>query len=152
MPQVPNNLKFGMPMMVVSLVTFGVIFWGFAQLIGEPAKAAPQEVVEDSGGGGGGPSSVTVVAKNLQFDKRNLSASAGAAFTITLNNQDPGVSHNIAFFTSRAATAPLVPDDAKTPLAAGVSQQTVTFTPARAGNFFFRCDAHPDMNGSFVVR
>jgi hypothetical protein len=100
MPQVPNNVKFGVPMLIVSFVAFAVVFWGFAQLIGEPARAAPPEVIEDGGGaGGGGPVSVTIVAKNLH-DKKSL-APTRRLRSPSPSTTRPGVSHNIAFFTTR---------------------------------------------------
>jgi plastocyanin len=154
MPQAPNNVKFGVPLMFVSFVVFAIALWAGVQLIDSEGAAAEDGavVVDGGGGGGGGPVTVSVAAQNLLFDKRSLSASAGASFTVTLANRDPGVLHNIAFYTSRAATQ-LVTPTAKTDLVAGVSQQTLTFTPPRAGSFFFRCDVHPDvMSGSFVVR
>ncbi len=155
MPQAPNNVKFGVPLMFVSFVVFAIALWAGVQLIDSEGEAAADgTVVVDGGGGGGGggPVTVSIAAQNLLFDKRSLSASASASFTVTLANRDPGVLHNVAFYTSRAATQLLTPT-AKTDLVAGVSQQTLTFTPPRAGSFFFRCDAHPEtMNGSFVVR
>lgn len=153
MPQVPNNVKFGVPLMLVSLVVFAVILWAGAQLVDSEGSAAADEVVEDGGGGGGGPVEVTVVAKNLAFDKRSLTANAGATFAVTLDNQDAGVLHNIAFYTSKAATSPLSGAASVGPLFAGVDSKTLSFTPSKAGSFFFRCDVHPDsMTGALTVR
>lgn len=153
MPQAPNNVKFGVPLMFVSFVVFAIALWAGAQLIDSEGEAAEDGAVVDGGaGGGGGPVTVSLTAQNQLFDKRSLSAGASATFTVTLENRDPGILHNVAFYTSRAATQLLTPT-AKTELVQGVSQQTLTFTPPRAGSFFFRCDAHPEtMNGSFVVR
>ncbi|HXH22776.1 MAG TPA: cupredoxin domain-containing protein [Dehalococcoidia bacterium] len=153
MPQVPNNVKFGVPLMVVSFIVFSLALWGGAQLIKSDEAAATDGAADGGGGGGGGPVSVTVVARNLQFDKRSLTANAGAPFSVTLDNQDAGVLHNIAFYTSRSATQALVPNQSVGELFAGVASRTLTFTPPRAGSFFFRCDVHPDtMTGTFTVR
>jgi plastocyanin len=118
-----------------------------------PSEAAEEPVENGGPANGGGPVSVTIVAKNILFDKRSLSANAANEFTVTLDNQDAGVLHNIAFYTNRSASSPLVPGQSVGQVFAGVAQQTYKFTPPRAGSFFFRCDVHPDtMTGSFVVR
>jgi hypothetical protein len=118
-----------------------------------PSEASEEETPVDGGPvNGGGPVSVTIVARNILFDKRSLSANAGAEFSVTLDNQDAGVLHNIAFYTNRAASAPLIPGETVGRIFPGVAQDTMTFTPPRPGTFFFRCDVHPDtMTGSFVV-
>jgi plastocyanin len=152
MPQVPNNVKFGVPLMVASFVVFAIALWGGAQLIKSDEAAATDGAVDGGNGGGGGPVEVTVVARNLQFDKRTLTANAGASFAVTLDNQDAGVLHNIAFYSARAATQPLVPGQSVGELFAGAAQRTLTFTPPRAGSFFYRCDVHPDsMTGTLTV-
>jgi plastocyanin len=154
MPQVPNNVKFGVPLLVVSFVVFALLLWGGDELIQSKPSAGGGEVVNGGGGGGGGgggPTSVTIVAKNLQFSPRSITASAGQPLTVTLDNQDAGVLHNIAFFTNRSASVPLT-SDSKVEIFAGVAQKTFTFTPPRAGTFYFHCDVHPDMNGSLIVK
>jgi plastocyanin len=99
----------------------------------------------------GGPIDITVVAKNILFDPRTIRAGAGAQVTVTLDNQDAGVLHNITFFNNRNPTG--------TPLAAtetfpGVAERTINFTaPSSAGNFAFNCTVHPDtMRGTLQVQ
>lgn len=154
MPQVPNNVKFGLPLFAVAFVVFAMALWGGAQLIDSEAAGPAANGAENGGaGGGGGPVSVTVVARGLQFDKRSLTANAGADFSVTMDNQDPGILHNIAFYTNRSASQALVPGASIGPLFAGVGSQSFSFTPPRAGSFFFRCDVHPDtMTGSLTVQ
>jgi plastocyanin len=153
MPQVPNNVKFGVPLLVVSFVVFSLLLWGGDELIQSKAPSGGGEVVNGGGGGGGGggPTSVTVVAKNLQFNPRSITASVGQPLTVTLDNQDAGVQHNIAFFTNRSATT-LLTSDSRMDIFPGVAQKSFTFTPSRAGTFYFHCDVHPDMNGSLIVK
>ena len=82
--------------------------------------------------------------------RRSITASPGAQVTVTLQNQDSGVAHNIAFYTNNKATDSI----AKGNLISGPATEDVSFTaPASPGNYFFRCDAHPDtMTGTFAVR
>src|SRR4030066_1863497 len=53
----------------------------------------------EGGGGGGGPAeAIRVVAINLAFQQMALTVPAGEPFQIVLDNQDPGVQHNIQVF------------------------------------------------------
>jgi plastocyanin len=92
----------------------------------------------------------TIVAQSLQFNMRTLTVGAGAQVQVTLDNRDAGTLHNIAFYTSRAASQVIH----KGELFPGPGTRVERFTaPSTPGNFFFRCDAHPDtMTGTFSVR
>jgi plastocyanin len=86
----------------------------------------------------------------MAFDTSTITVSAGAHVTITFINNDSGVPHNIAFYTSSAATT-VIYKGART---TGVSTVTYTFdAPAAPGTYFFRCDVHPStMTGEFIVK
>jgi plastocyanin len=142
------NLTLGALLMLVVFGISSVALFGGAQLVDEEEAAA-----EDGGEDGsvpGGPVNVTVVARNLQFERRSITASPGAQVTVTLNNQDAGVLHNIAFYTNRSASTSIAVGE----LFPGVASRDLQFmAPNRAGNYFYRCDVHPDtMTGSFAVR
>ena len=117
----------------------------------DSGSASSEATAEDGGSTTpGGPVNVTIVAKGLAYDKRSITASPGADMTVVLDNQDAGVLHNIAFYTNRsAATKSYVGE-----LTAGPGKLTENFkAPSAAGNYFFRCDAHPDqMTGTFTVK
>ena len=70
--------------------------------------------------------------------------------TITFINNDSGTPHNIAFYTSSAATTVINIGGMTT----GVSTLTYTFdAPTTPGTYFFRCDVHPTtMTGEFIVQ
>jgi plastocyanin len=104
--------------------------------------------------GGGGATTFTLVAKNILFDKRSLTVPANTEITIELDNQDPGVLHNVAVYRSKSSTTnPLVPGSTSMAPFAGPGTKTLSFKTPAAGTYFFRCDVHPDtMNGSFIVR
>jgi plastocyanin len=104
-----------------------------------------------SGGGSGGETatveggSVEISAANLEFSVTTIEAPAGEAFTITLVNDD-SAPHNISIYTEEGGET----------LALGATAeggQTVE-TEVEAlepGTYFFKCDIHPDMNGTLVV-
>jgi plastocyanin len=155
MPEVPNNVKYGVPLFVVSLVVFFLALWGGDELIrgNGGGGGGGETAVEDGAGPAGGPTELTVVAKNLAFDKRSLSAGAGGKVTVVFDNQDAGVLHNLAFYRSKSSTAQPLADGSKGNLISGPAKETLTFTAPSAGNYYFHCDVHPDtMNGSFVVK
>jgi plastocyanin len=90
-----------------------------------------------------------LTAQNLQFSPRSLRAPAGQPVQITLDNKDSGVQHNVAFYTNASASQVIF----KGEIFAGPATKTESFTaPSSRGNYYFRCDVHPDMNGSFVVQ
>lgn len=92
---------------------------------------------------------VTVVAKNLKFNTNTIVVPAGQQLSITLDNQDSGTLHNISVYTSESSDHQAI---YKGELFKGKNQETYTFTAPAPGVYYFRCDAHPDMNGAFVVK
>jgi plastocyanin/uncharacterized membrane protein len=108
-----------------------------------------------SGGGGGGkaascaPSgtSLTVVAKGFAFDATCLAAPANEAFTIAFDNQDSATPHNVAIYTDSSASTALFTGD----IFNGVKTVTYQVKPLSAGTYYFRCDVHHQMAGTFVV-
>jgi plastocyanin len=131
--------------MLVVFAASSVVLYAGAKVI-EPAPSAEETV----GGNGPAPTESTIKAVNLKFDKRTILAAAGSSYKITLDNQDAGVLHNIAFYTNNRATQEIY----KGELFPGVATRTFTFSvPPTPGNFYFRCDVHPDtMNGTFTVQ
>jgi plastocyanin len=148
------NLKYGALMVVAVFVFATVALYGLARIIDDgPAAAADEEAAAEGDGAGGvpgGPVTLRLIGKDLKFDKRTLAASPGAEVTVILDNQDAGVLHNVAFYTNNRAAQRIFVGD----LFAGPAVREERFTaPATAGNYFFRCDAHPDsMSGTFSVR
>jgi plastocyanin len=154
MTRVPNNVKFGVPLLLVSFAVFAILLaLGDTFIRGDQATAS--EATTDGGGGGGGgggSASLTIVAKNLAFDKRSLTAPAGGQITVTLDNQDAGVQHNISFYKSKSQTSAPLTQGARGNLITGPAKEDIKFAAPPPGNYYFQCDVHPDMNGSFVVK
>ena len=145
------NLTLGTLMLVVVFGIATAAFFGAAQLVKTEGEAAADAGgPDDDGGVPGGPVMARVVAKELQFDRRSITASTGAPVTVTLDNQDAGVLHNIAFYNNRQASQRIAVGE----LFAGTATRDLQFTaPSAPGNYFYRCDVHPDtMTGTFSVR
>jgi plastocyanin len=128
---------------------FAIGFLGALVLLAcdeQPAEPARPQ----SGGSDNEPSSqLEVTAKNLRFNTSRLIAPAGTQVTLTLQNEDAGVLHNIAIYTSRDAQQSIFIGD----LFAGVATRQYEFNTPPPGTYFFRCDSHPDtMNGTFTSR
>ena len=138
-------------MMVVVFAFSAAAIYGLAQLVHvEDPVSADVGVDGDNGGEPGGPVMTRVVAKDLKFDRRSITASTGVSVTVTLDNQDAGVLHNIAFYTNNQATSAIAVGE----LFPGIATRDLQFTaPGAPGNYFYRCDVHPDtMTGTFAVR
>jgi plastocyanin len=82
----------------------------------------------------------------VAFDQAVLTAPAGSAVVLTFVNAD-AMPHNFALYTDSTARTAIF-----TGTVTGQGTVTYTFTaPAAPGNYFFRCDVHPSMTGTFSV-
>ena len=87
-----------------------------------------------------------VVAKNTAFDTDTLVAAAGAEISITLQNED-GALHNVAIYTEEGGD-----EVYRGELFTGSETREFRFTAPAPGVYYFRCDAHPEMEGVFIAR
>ncbi len=102
------------------------------------------------GGGGEGAGGVTVTGTDNKFDKTSLTASAGKEFAVTFANKGK-VKHNLSFYDKQNGSI-LVPGKSEGAIIDGGKSETLKFTPAAAGKFWFQCDLHPtEMKGELVV-
>jgi plastocyanin len=99
------------------------------------------------GGGGGGGSGPTVTAQSLAFDTDTIELPADAPSTITFENQEAGVQHNISIYSNQELAQTLFEGQ----LVTGPATVTYPIPPQPAGEYYFRCDVHPDMNGTVIV-
>ena len=139
----------------LALVFAGVII-GSIDGIDSQAQVFPtQPPQEENGEGPGGPTPVpgatvlNIVAQNLALDPDTLSAPAATTVQVVMDNRDAGVLHNFALYVDRAYSQVIYQGD----LVTGPVTHTDTFdSPATPGQYFFRCDVHPDtMTGVFNV-
>ena len=87
------------------------------------------------------------VAKNTAFEVTCLVAAADQPITINFDNQDANVPHNIAIFEDSSATQALDTGEVVT----GPIKTTYDFKALPEGSYFFHCDVHPTMTGTFAV-
>ncbi len=94
-----------------------------------------------------GPTSLTLVASNMLFDKAELKAAPGAV-TITIDNQDTGIPHNLQVFKGSDNSGQSL---AKTEVVTGPAKHSVTLE-LQKGTYFYQCDVHPTtMTGKLIV-
>jgi plastocyanin len=89
---------------------------------------------------------VVVTAKDLKFGQTNLTVPADEAFDLVLDNQE-SAPHNVAIYTDSSASTKISVGE----IFSGPAQKTQTVPALAAGSYFFRCDVHPDMQGSIVA-
>jgi plastocyanin len=107
------------------------------------------ESAEGQGGGegGGGGGGLTVVAKALAFDTDEIDLPAGQPTTLTFDNEDAGVPHNIAIYSDDSLGETLF-QGTQFP---GIATEEYQIPALDAGTYYFHCDVHTTMNGSVVV-
>jgi plastocyanin len=88
---------------------------------------------------------LTVVAKNLSFGVKCLAAPAGQAFTIDFDNQD-GAPHNVAIYRDSSRAQSLFVGERVD----GPKKITYQAPAIPAGTYYFVCDFHTFMNGTFI--
>jgi plastocyanin len=114
-------------------------------------SSSPSSEPSESGTGGGGGTvtvadgAATITADNLEFDANVIQATAGEDFTITLVNND-SAPHNWSLYSEEGGET-IVTGDTADPGAT----VTVDVSGLDEGTYFFKCDIHPEMNGSVEV-
>jgi plastocyanin len=87
---------------------------------------------------------LTVVARNVLFVTKSLSAAAGP-ITIVFDNQDASVAHNIHFFSNAVSIG-------MTDLMTGPATETLSLGTLAPGAYSYKCDVHPTtMTGVLTV-
>jgi plastocyanin len=112
---------------------------------GGPTEPTGSTGPSPDGGGNAEPS--TVVAQNLEFDTSTIALPADQPSTITLDNRDAGIQHNIMITTDSSLTTQLFNGE----LITGPATIEYQIPAIEAGEFYFLCLVHPNMNGTVTV-
>jgi len=124
---------------------------GQATAGGPGASGAPAGSGAPPGGGGAAPpGALTVVARNIEYDKKSLEVDAGKPFTIFFENQDPAsVPHDVDL--KSADGSQLIKDQ---PTINGGSSQAYQYDALQPGTYEYICSVHsvPAMTGTITVR
>jgi plastocyanin len=89
---------------------------------------------------------VNICAADLAFDATTIEAPAGEEFNITFRNAE-ALPHNLAVYVEEDGEEIFVGE-----IITGPDVTTQLPIPAlEAGTYYFRCDVHPEMEGTIVV-
>ena len=96
----------------------------------------------------GAPAGPVITAQDLKFSPTTLDVTSGQPTTITFDNEDPGVLHNIQFFSDKDYTTSIY----KGPDVTGVASAQYQLPALGPGTYYFHCDYHPTtMQGTITV-
>ena len=122
----------------------------FFLCIVHPTMTGEMQAVPSGGGGPGetgpGGAGVTVVAQNIAFDTTTLRLDP-VPTTITFENRDAGVQHNIAIFSDSSLSDELFNGE----LVTGPTTVEYAVPALPPGELYFQCSVHPNMSGTVVV-
>lgn len=91
---------------------------------------------------------LAISAQSISFETNKLRLQAGAETVIHFENRDsPSIPHNVAIYEDEDANDPIFQGK----IIPGGSDIDYEFTAPASGEYFFRCDVHPSMNGTVVV-
>ena len=120
-----------------------------------PTMTGKMQAVPTGPGGPGGPGGtgpggpgggVTVVAQNIAFDTSTIQLEP-VPTTITFENRDAGVQHDIAIYSDSSVADELFAGE----LVTGPATVDYAVPALPPGEHYFQCNVHPNMNGSVVV-
>jgi plastocyanin len=109
------------------------------------AAAAGQREVE-AHGEHAGQRTVHIEARNVQFDEDEFELNANQPAIIDFNNDEPQP-HNVAIYTGEDFLQPVFQGD----VIIGPERTQYRFVAPGPGDYFFRCDIHPNMKGKVHV-
>jgi plastocyanin len=118
-----------------------------------PAQMTGKAIVKEGAGGAeaaAGAGGLAISAKDLKFDKAELTAKVGEEVTIKFDNKDTQP-HNIQVHDGPDATAPAL-NDGQPFTNPGQKVDYKIKAATTPGNKFFYCQIHPIMKGTYVVQ
>jgi plastocyanin/mono/diheme cytochrome c family protein len=89
---------------------------------------------------------VTITAQNIAFTPTTVTAPAGAAFTLSFDNEDASIPHDVQIKDASGAEV------FKTDVFPGVAKRDYTVPALKAGSYPFACTVHPNMTGTLTAQ
>ncbi len=131
---------------VIGLAAAFPIIAGAVVAIAQPVDASllninrlPHEVLPEV--------NVEVVATNSQsFEVSTITLPAETEVGVVFKNEEAGVPHNWAGYIAQGGE-PIVNGEIIT----GPAEENIIFTTPAAGEYWFQCDVHANMNGTLIV-
>lgn len=97
----------------------------------------------------GGSGANAVVATDNKYDKTTLTGEAGKELTVSFTNKGKA-KHNVHFFDKKDGKT--LADGAEGKIIDGGQTETLKFTVAAAGSYYYQCDLHPaEMTGKLTI-
>ena len=93
------------------------------------------------------PGALTIIARNIAFEPRALSIPAGIPMTITFDNQEAGIPHNLRLLGDAGFSTTLIESEIVT----GPAIQVVEIPGLVPGRYRFDCTVHPNMVSDLTV-
>jgi plastocyanin len=126
--------------------------WGLAGLamlltVASGIVGAAQGEREFHAAGGHEAEIIEVAAESsAEFTEKELTAPANSTVTVHFDNREQGVPHNVAFYASQGGEQLGASETITGPNSTEFELET-----GEAGEKYFQCDVHPNMNGKFIV-
>jgi plastocyanin len=149
-PRVSSTTVFELLAILIYPLLIGIVIantgFGEEEHAAEGEAAAAGAEGEAAAGGG-----TVVVAENTAFDVPELAIKAQAENTVTLDNRDSGVDHNLSIYPDQDAG--LAGENAifEGEIVTGPGTVDYSFQGPEKGEYYFQCDVHPNMNGTAVA-
>ncbi|HEU0235706.1 MAG TPA: cupredoxin domain-containing protein [Candidatus Limnocylindrales bacterium] len=85
---------------------------------------------------------LTLVSRDLAFDQRTITVTAGSAWSLKLVNED-AAPHNVAIYSDASMAESMFVGEL-------ISSATIVYRMPglEPGTYVFRCDLHPEMHGT----
>lgn len=136
------KLYFGIAAIVI-LITISPWLFSFLPAGGTAGPSA-------SAGAGSSPTTSPVIStvSAVSFETKDVVVVAGQPLTLTFDNKQAGVPHNVHIFDSAAKTKDIFKGDIVT----GPASVVYNVPALAAGTYYFQCDVHPNMNGTLTAK
>lgn len=136
-----------LPLRALRRGTLVAIAVSLALLLVACGDGTPPAVPDPVNDGPAADGAISVSANNLEFDTDRIEAPAGETIVIEFTNHE-SAPHNIAIYTDESRQEQLFEGE----IISGPDASVTYEIPAmEAGEYYFLCSVHPEMNGAFIV-